>query len=205
MLKKIVAVGTGLVSLLIVLPCEGAVIGTWAFGTSGSDLIAPYAADSGQPGAQIEAPIGFDSIVTGVSDGNPANALQIATGGVLDIHVAGSGLADFVVTYDAKSAGTLTDIRWDYSNDGVIWTTLTTRPVTASFASYSVDFSSVAAIEGAANVYLTITPVGLGQTVNFDNIEVSAVPEPINVALVVFGFGAAVTAVGRRIRARARS
>jgi len=36
-------------------------------------------------------------------------------------------------------------------------------------------------------------------------MQVEAVPEPVNVAMAVFGFGAALAAIGRRIRLRTRS
>lgn len=199
-MKRITVVWGGLLSLAAVLSCEAA-IATWTFGTSGSDLTGPiYAADAGsQAGAQIEAQFGS----TIVSDGNPdLNAIRITTSEELVIHVSGAGYSSFVVSYDAKQTGS-SQLNWAWSLDNSSYTYIPSQNLQTSWGNYSADFSGVSALNGAADVYLlTYASTEIGQLVSFDNIQVNAVPEPINVALALFGLGIACRAFCGRVYCR---
>lgn len=92
------------------------------------------------------------------------------------------------------------------SLDGTSYTTTDlTQPggLTTSFASYTVDFSGISALNGATSVYFEVTGgENGGGDFTFDNFLVSAVPEPVNMALALFGLGFVGVAVGRRFYVR---
>ncbi len=126
----------------------------------------------------------------------------------LIIRVDGTSLDNFVVRYDAKVVSESVGQSWGYSINGSSYTQLASElqpgALTTTWATYTVDFSSIAGL-GVNPVYFknNVSADVISMEFNnlqYDNIAVN-VPEPINVALALFGLGAAGLAIARRVRA----
>ncbi len=195
MKTTIAVLSAGLLSFGLVLPSHAAIVG-WDF----SSGMSPS-----QGSGTLTTIANFGETV-GVSGGfgNPAPSLLFSpggTGGSFTIQISGTGLSGFSVTYDGLAASPPLSQTWTYSTDNVTFTPLAggPSPLTASWATYTADFSGVSALNGQSAVYLRDSFAG---DAAFDNITVSAVPEPVNVALVVFGLCVGGVSVGRRMYSR---
>jgi hypothetical protein len=185
-------------TLVAPLTLDAGVIAGWDFNDqnltvdqgSGTLTIDP----SRTPGYNIRT--GSDYYMTfGVSDNTSYFTIQ----------VTGTGLSGFAVGYDANAIFVNPAQLWEYSvNSGASWSSAgLTQPgniVAFNWTSYNVDFSSATSLNGASTVWLRNTfGNGAGQ---FDNIQVTAVPEPVNVAMGIFGLGLVGTTAGRRFLAK---
>ena len=152
---------------------------------------------SGPGGTTFSAQVGNPTLALGVGNGLAAN------GSTFTILVNGTGFTDFMVSYDVKKGG-VDSFAWQWSTDGSTFATIQfASPGTGSgFNSTTINFSGVTAINNAPAVYLRNSMTGAtgqnGRT-DFDNIQVSAVPEPINVALALFGLAFVGLRFGRRV------
>ncbi len=177
----------------------GGVIADWNFNTYGGGAFSSYTADHGS-GSSSLAVAGngtptFSSIsgtTVNAYTGDPAGqALRtLLQGGNTDVqlvlHVTGTGLRDFLVSY--ATAGNGAPQTWAWSTDGSTYTTLTpTVTAGSSWTTETISFTGVTALNGAADVYFRDTFAPKGATVDFDNFMVTAVPEPITCALPLFG------------------
>jgi hypothetical protein len=121
---------------------------------------------------------------------------------------AAQSLNTFSITYDAQTSATggAANNLWQYSlNNGTSWTTIKTEAIGTAWGSHTVDLN----ISLAANATIwfrdTLQGGGSKGTADFNNITVTAVPEPVNVALGVFGLCAIGVGAGRRYLAKAKS
>lgn len=199
MKTTIAALSVGLLAWGLAVPSEGAIV-TWDF--SGGNL------NPSQGSGTLTTVANFGETV-GVSGsfGNPAPSLLFSPGGAggsFTVQINGTGLSGFSVTYDGLGGSPGMSQTWSYSLDNSTFTPLGGGPATlsGSFQSYNADFSGVSALNGQSAVYLRDSFV---KDAAFDNITVSAVPEPINVALVVFGLCLGGASAGRRVYGWARA
>lgn len=130
----------------------------------------------------------------------------------LTLALSGTGLSDFQVRYEAVSSvfafifafNTSFGQTWSWSTDNVTYSsagiTAQPGPITSAggYEEYSVDFSGVSQLNGSSSVFLRneIQPVFGGTTnLRFDNLSVSAVPEPSGIFTLLFGLALAFLAV----------
>jgi hypothetical protein len=126
---------------------------------------------------------------------------------VLDLKLSVTGLPDLTLTYAFKGNAGAGVQTWSWSKSGEVgsYTTVSSStPTTPDWAPNSVDFSSI--VRGyTGDVYFrdTITNGLSGGTLAFDNILATA-PEPVNVALGIFGgvFLVGIVARSRNVRNR---
>jgi hypothetical protein len=216
MVKKIIV---GLIMLGMSFVSQGAVapIASWSFPTLGTDF-TPSKTASGVSATMAYA--GTATSASGTTTAFPSwegtAAPTFATVGGQNttpfvIHLTGSvltGLSGRTITYAAQtSKSQQTSDTWSWSTDGTTWTTLATQPagLTTSFASYTADFRGVTGLNNQSSVWFEVIGGSTGNggtSFTFDNLQVSAVPEPVNVALGLFGLGFAGVAVGRRFYVR---
>jgi len=176
---------------------DAALISFWGFDTA--PTTSPITATSGvgsQPSATLTVNTGAFGSTTGTTVNDPRGtpaatfALQFTAsgGGSYTLQLSGTGLSSFTITYagrkDTGSGGTQF---WEWSTDNTTFSsTGVTQPAAlgAAFATETVSFTGVTAINGASTVYFRNT---FGDKESFDNIQVSAVPEPLHYALGLFG------------------
>ena len=124
------------------------------------------------------------------------------------IHVNGGNLSGFIVSFAAnKGTEGARKHTWAYSTDNVNFKdwVISTQSTFSGYSVLQANFTGVTAINGAQNVYLrdTITEAtGTTSTTDFDNFQLNAtvaIPEPVNVALGLFGLGFAGVILGRRL------
>jgi hypothetical protein len=122
------------------------------------------------------------------------------------IHLSGIQRSFFFVTYAGKaSAGGTSQNTWSWSTDGTTFSTVgVTQPgvIGLTYSTFTVDFSAVSALNTgtATDIYLRAVGAGGGNNTDYDNIQVLAqIPEPINVALALFGLGFVGLKFGRRL------
>jgi hypothetical protein len=215
----------------VVPKAKATVIAGWQFnhlsGTGNYNGLTSYAPDSGA-GSLTTTESGTGDFIynsQGTSLGqyttssSPNYDLKVGVPGTtatITLEVSGVGLSGFEVNYCTRNVTTLLQT-WSYSVNGTSWTTLGNGSgsgngyVSASgtsFAVYTENFSGATALNGATSVYLRdsfATPSGSGNTVSFDNIYVTAVPEKINVALAGFGLIFVGASAGRFYLRRRRS
>lgn len=189
---KPVALGVFLYSG-VALTSFGAVIAGWSF-----DGASPLTPSSGSGTLTPEVPYS-----TPTSGGNPNGYLTFTDSefhGPFVIQVSGTGQSGFAVAYDAKYTTAASTVNWYYSTDGNSWTSYGSgQALSSSWGNYSIDFSGATALNNSAAVYFQAQ---FTERSAFDNLSVTAVPEPANVAMAVFavlGFSAEVV---RRLRVR---
>lgn len=179
-------------------------VGYWTFPTTAG----PLTPDAGSMPANVTATMTLSGTASYTHAGTTLNdpaaspvasqALQLynsTTAPVLTIKLTGtglSGLSSYVLTYAAESASASTtsrSITWAYSLNNTTWTTLQTDTVTTgSFKVYTDNFSGLTALNGATTIYFRGTfGATTGTGAYFDNIHITAVPEPVNCALAGFG------------------
>jgi hypothetical protein len=135
-----------------------------------------------------------------------AEADSAQASATLNFDLSGTGLSFFTVTYAAQQSGNGNNLnQWSWSLTGLAGSFTDAGPVAnipTSAATITVDFSSVSQLNGASTIFLRNTLLGgsSGGTSDFDNIQVLAqIPEPINVALALFGLGFVGLRFGRRL------
>ena len=203
---------------------QAALIAHWGFDTYTS---ADYGPVSPEDGLQLTANITVDPSVPankltsqpGTTLNDPravpaaSQAIQFkgpqANSGFITIHLSGSGLSTFFLTYAAtRSQSGPQDNHWTYSIDGGATFTdvgVGQPPLGSIGTTYSVltvDFAGISALDGAGDILLHGTFVSNpgGGTDDYDNFQILAqVPEPVNVALALFGIGIVGLKFGRRL------
>ena len=199
-------------------------VATWDFTTTWTSATTVNLA--GTAGAYITGTPNLNGTITGT--GSTA-ITRVATGGQSGAYMqfnpqtsgngqpmqftlqltAGAPMSGFTISYYGRvSATTAADTQsWAYSTDGgANWTTLTTQPgtLTTTWTQYTVT-PNVSVASGTVWFRNTLSgATANNQNTEFDTISITAVPEPVNVALGVFGLSAVVVGVGRRyLRKRA--
>jgi hypothetical protein len=206
----------------LVASTQAALIAHWGFDSfTGSPLPRSL---SPEDGLQTSATLVVDPValvpenklasVTGttVNDprGTPAASFAIEFQGQTGnnngytLHLSGLVRSDFFVTYTAQAtAGGTAQNTWSWSINGTTFSTVgVTQPgvIGLTYSTFTVDFSGVTALNGATDVYLRSIGSGGGNNSDYDNIQVLAqIPEPINVALALFGLGFVGLKFGRRL------
>lgn len=128
-------------------------------------------------------------------------------GASMTISVSFTNLANPILSFATQRSNTgFTSNQVAYSTDNLNFTNFgaTYNPGT-SFGLQTFDFSAIDSLDNAANIYLRITMSGatnVSGNSRFDNIQLTAVPEPTSMAL--FGLVAGAGVVGRRIHKRFR-
>ena len=128
----------------------------------------------------------------------------LANGSTFTIQVNGAGYSAFMVSFAVNRTGSgVKDFTWAWSTTGSSFTDLGTVSTTSSgYQTLTADFSSVTALNNASTIFFRATlngATGSSSTTDFDNFQVTAVPEPVNVALVLFGLGVVGMKFGRRL------
>ena len=196
---------------------NAAVIAGYNFGT-GAGTLAPTASDPNVVASSF-ATSGTGSFVTG----NPGNGFQ-GRGTYSGVTGAGSLANDFfsfTVTPNVSGGLSLSSLTFDVQGGGAEATGFDVRSsVTGTFVIASgtvgTGWTSVTPIDltGAAfqglssitfQIYGTDSSAGNTRDLRVDNVTLNGtavVPEPVNVALVIFGIAMTGTVAGRRFLAR---
>jgi len=181
----------------------------YTLATSGSTT-ATMAAGTGSPGTSMEfGTTGKGSLISGAVTGNPLHNLS-GTYFILTLVANNSDTRNtFTVGFDAKNSGSApTGSLWYYSTDGrATWTAATVQPsgsIGTTYSHFTATFGG-ASVTGNGTIEFLQTATGVGNptgTLDFDNITVNAVPEPVNMALAFFGVGFVAVAAARRLARR---
>jgi hypothetical protein len=187
--------------------------GTWTTGTS------PTIA--GTPGAFVSG-ASMTTLITDSGIGTPSIARQ-GTGGQSGAYMrftdnlfatsyparftltltSSANMSSFSITYYARSSTTtMATDTWSYSINGGAFTDFATQTIASgtTWNQYTVTPSaSIAVLSGQTIAFRNTLSGGTAGnvTADFDTITVTAVPEPVNVALGMFGAGFAVVGLGR--------
>ena len=133
------------------------------------------------------------SIVAGGSLSPQGGASNSNNGMSIILRVSTSGFTDVVVSWDQRGTATgFTSRAFDYSTDGINWTNFDTDSgaLTSTWVTEEYDLSAISAIEDQSSVYFRIVLDGATATTGnnrFDNLTVTAVPEPTVALLGAFG------------------
>jgi len=206
MVREILWVSVGLLAGGTTFNSSGALVSLWSFDSSSATT--PITADSGigsQPGATLAfaGNTRFDNAGTTLNDPRTSPSAtfrmeyQASSGKEFILQLTGANLSGFQVSYAGEivSGGTLSTVTWSWStttaaDTGLAGHTLTTQPgdLTTSWAVQTADFRGVTQLDGATTIFLKAT---FSDKDAFDNIQITAtpVPEPVNVALALFGVG----------------
>ncbi len=217
--------------VLSVSSAQGAVYaGYWTFP---NNTTGPLTADAGSTPASVTASIAITTgtasyTQAGTTTGDPAPSpvasysLHLSDAGaapVFTINLSGSGLSGLAATYELafqgfSSSATTRTITWTYSLNGGAYTAFTPAQSDAVTGSGTVpdwgtSYSDYFSVAG----FLTATTISFRGTFGaattggayFDNITLTAVPEPINCAMAVFGLVFVGGSVGRFYLGRRRS
>jgi len=189
--------------------CEAAIIAEWTFETSqpsgsGQSItgISPEVGSGSASGYHSSSSTTWDNPV-GNGSGESFSANYWAIGGYFQFQSSSLGYRNTVLTWDQTRSSTgPTNFMLSYSTDGSSFVDAYSYTVANkdwSSSSYtsashnSLDLSSVTSLNNASSIYFrlvaTTAPGGTSGTSRNDNFTISAdvVPEPVNVALVVFG------------------
>jgi hypothetical protein len=189
--------------LLNGLAASAAVLAQWQFDTYSGGAFTNAAPQTGvQSGSAtlysiLPAGGQFNSVTgttLGAADSQATSAFQMSqTGGNrtyrLGMIASGGGWNSFVLSFSGLSTSGET-VNWAYSLNGTTYTSFASTAIAANgtWASYTVDFSSVSALNNASTVYFqgTVNLSGNSKNVSFDNLTLTAVPEPTIVAGGIF-------------------
>ena len=221
-MKKILLTIVALTTLTATM--QAALIAHWGFDTYTSGNYGPVSPEDGlQPTAAITVdpavPANKLISVTGttlngtVAFPGPSQAMEFkqpqANAGFITIHLSGSGLSTFFLTYAAvRSQSGPHDNHWAYSIDGGVTFTdvgvgqMPLDSITTTYSIQTINFAGITALDGAADILLHGTFVSNpgGGNDSYDNFQVLAsIPEPVNVALALFGIGIVGVKFGRRL------
>jgi hypothetical protein len=184
-IKEAAFLGAFILSFGVAPNSSGAFVAQWSNFDGAGNLAAGLSADQGN--GTLNASAG-DTI--NLSTGNPASSLSAVTGAFV-LMVSGTGLSEFTVNYDGLAGGGPVNQLWEWSTDGINFSSsdIAAQPAmltdTANWTARSIDFSGVTALSGATDIYFRNTVDAAG---GFDNLSIQAVPESVNVALIVFSF-----------------
>jgi hypothetical protein len=153
--------------------------------------------------------------VSGASGGTGDQAIQFnpltgyANDGTFTLALTALvNLGEFSLSY-AVNEGTFPgpQIQWSWTNSVAGYGSSTKDIISVGWESDTVDFagSSLSAGQTITFTMQLVNDHGYGNNVAFDNLIVSAVPEPVNAALLIFGVGLAAVPTGRRIYLWARA
>lgn len=133
------------------------------------------------------------SIVAGGSLSPQGGALNSNNGMSIILQVSTVGFTDVVVSWDQRGTATgFTSRAFDYSTDGINWTNFDTDSgaLTSTWVTEEYDLAAISEIENQSSVYFRIVLDGATATTGnnrFDNLTVTAVPEPAAALLGAFG------------------
>ena len=201
---------------------QAALIAHWGFDTYTSGDYGPVLPNDGLQGTagltvdSVNVPANKLNSVAGTTLNDPrtppnaSQAMQFqgqkANSGFITIHLSGTGMDSFTLTYAAlRTQSGPENNQWSYSVDGgASFSTVGVGQPGAIGTTYSiltVDFTGVTALNGAGDILLRGTPTNAGGgNADYDNFQVmAAVPEPVNVALALFGLGIVGLKFGRRL------
>lgn len=230
MRRRIIILTIGWLSFAGASSSQGGVIANWDFDTPPTYTgVVPYAANSLDPANLLRATLTtviapHSDSTTGAGAGNPGTALQFITKAngngkevngcsfVLTLTTPTSvSLSSFSITYDYLATdvgGSGAQNDWTVSGGSGFSAQSTTISQDGNWHTITVNFTGGTV---AANSTITFTDTlssyatGNSFIAAFDNIQVSAVPEPVNVALGIFGLGAVGAGAGRRLYLRMRA
>ncbi len=212
-LQRMLAVSVGLFGFSVTWASYGALVAGWTF--DGQSVSADQGAQAGS------ATVGSSlSTLTTINpgDGGSGYGLRVIppVSGESSFYLSfsGAGWSGFSLSYSGKVypfASNLGNVSqaWFYSlNGGSSYNPLGLAPADlvnsagSSWPTFSFDLSSVTPLNNQSSILLKDVLTGNSQQGVFDNIQISAVPEPVNMALVVFGLCIAGVCLGRRVCAR---
>ena len=140
--------------------------------------------------------------------GNPGSMRWLFdnTGNSFSLNFDATSLEGMLVRFDVYSGGvnpitTFTDLTYDIGGGEVsTGLTLDTYADNATFNEWSIDLSTISAIENQSNLTLKwLIPDIVGTTaLRIDNFELTAVPEPSSLTLLALTMGAALLLIRRR-------
>ena len=210
--KKVLILG--LVTLGAALTSQAGLIGLWTFDSNPSgtgpfaDLTNPTTSPARSSFYDNSAQI-TTSISVGNAGGTTANdprtspsagrALTLDSGGAITIQITHGSLTGFTLTYEAqKTGGSPTQGGWSWSTTlNGTYSTAGVSETLSTGTSYALNTVTFGTLDPSTTIFLRET-ISSGGTVAFDNIQISAVPEPINYALAAFGLCVAAVCIGRR-------
>ena len=209
---KAAFLGAGLI-LVGAQGSHGALLAGWNFNTDTTVSHGSGTLDLSTLANTADATIssGGGTSQNAVSPDSGLNALIITTGSggrengkSIIFSLSVSGYQNLILTYATVRTSTgFTDQNWLYSNDGTTFTSFSTingssiptpsgSITSSSYAVETVNFSSITALNNDSLIYIELTlSGGTGVSDRFDNIQFNAdlspVPEPITLALPIFG------------------
>jgi len=193
--------------------------GSLSSGTFGwATVHAGVGTGTGNPGTSFE----FSTAKNKANDmnttvGGSGTALTFSGSYLTLTLTANSGIAlnTFTLSYSAKAgqsaafSGGAVGNTWYYSTDsGTSWHIMTSSAISFSAdGAYHSESATFGGLSGGGTILLrdAISGGTANDSVNtsfidFDNIQVSAVPEPVNMALAFFGVGFAAVAAWRKLK-----
>ncbi len=202
-MKRIFGWAIGLLLLGATLTSQAGIIALWTFdgGSTGVDQnpVTLNTDPNYQNGASLSSSVSISTLFLGSPSGDPRTSpgspnYGIAqTGGTLTLLISGNGFSGFQLAYQALDGGSGAQ-SWQWSSDNSSWNSPVSASLPISGAGWSADTVDFSGASGS-NIYFRNT---IGGTVGFDNIQITAVPEPINYALAAFGLCVGGISFGRR-------
>ena len=200
----------GLLLFAATFTTQAGIIALWTFDGSSTGVnqnpVTLNTDPNYQNGASLST-VGSTFFVEGTPNGDPRTSGQgfpnglAQTGGTLTLQISGIGFSGYQLAYQALDGGSGTQ-SWQWSTDNANWNSPVSTSLTINNLNYSantVDFSGAS----GSTIYFQNT---IGGVVAFDNIQITAVPEPINYALATFGLCVGGISFGRRfVRKLARA
>ncbi|GEM_PF-5967590 len=185
--------------------CPAALVGGWDFSTMASQASGPWIADVGS-GTMSVSNAGGTSGIEGTTLNAAAYGLSTVTtapqalqfsgqqsnNDALLIHFSMTGVEGLTLSFAAQASATTYTQTWEASVNGGTYQPLGgySPPLVTSgtWAVYTWDLSGFTAADHQADVALRVTLTGNtpnSNTIAFDNVVVTAVPEPGGIALAV--------------------
>jgi hypothetical protein len=190
----------GLLLFAATFTTQAGIIALWTFDGNSTDVNQSPVTLNTDPGYQNGASLssaGFS--VTGTPNGDPRTSGQgspnygLATGGTLTLQISGIGFSGYQLAYQALDGGSGTQ-SWQWSPDNSSWNSPVSASLPISGLGWSADTVDFSGASGST-IYFRNT---IGGSIGFDNIQITAVPEPINYALATFGLCVGGISFGRR-------
>jgi hypothetical protein len=217
--RSSLVLGVGLISCGASLTSRGAVA-VWDYATPATGPLTSYLASSkdaalvsGTPSLASTGGASVPEVAGGLLNyaynGNHAADLNGVAWTITITALSGFALQDVTYTAGFTSLTAITGT-WSYNISGGTPSSGTISPFETIAAGGNTDnLTSIPALTAGQNLTLTMVFSGAAGGNNglltFDNLTINAVPEPANVALVVFGLGAVGVVTGRRLYGRKRA
>ncbi|MCA9024766.1 MAG: PEP-CTERM sorting domain-containing protein [Planctomycetaceae bacterium] len=206
----------GIIALTITTSSvEASLVANWNFNTyngddhsilsdMGTDAGATLTIDAAWPSTALSAPTGTTNNAVGATPAGSALSLtEDGTNGLgFTMQADLSAYMNPVLSFAYKRSGQGFDGELFWSTDNVTFTSFSTvTNMDASYHIHSYDLSAIDALDGSSTAFFRIVLSGAnaGQTADFDNIQLNAVPEPASMAMLGVG-SLAFLAVNRRRR-----